>query len=301
MAHSAIVGSILGTAVGDAIGLPYEGMSKRRAFRLFGEPSRHRFFFGGGMVSDDTEHTCIVAQALIASGADPQKFAGQLGWRLRWWLLGMPAGIGKATLKATLKLWCGCSPQRSGVFSAGNGPAMRSAVLGAAIDDHGLLRSLVNVSTRVTHTDPKAEYGAWAVALAGRLARGHGRVEGSFYLAELLGSLPTGPASEFLKLVERAVNSVAADESTASFAESQGLAKGVSGYVYHTVPVAIHAWLRNQHDFQSRRHGSDSDAVATPIPRGPLWAASSVPPWARTVFRKRGSKGYTSGRGQSLG
>ena len=57
MTPSPIVGSILGTAVGDAIGLPYEGMSKRRGVRLLGEPTRHRFFFGRGMVSDDTEHT----------------------------------------------------------------------------------------------------------------------------------------------------------------------------------------------------------------------------------------------------
>lgn len=38
MAKSALIGSILGTAVGDAIGLPYEGLSRRRATRLLGRP-----------------------------------------------------------------------------------------------------------------------------------------------------------------------------------------------------------------------------------------------------------------------
>jgi ADP-ribosyl-[dinitrogen reductase] hydrolase len=112
MPQSAIVGSILGTAVGDAIGLPYEGMSKRRGLRMLGEPIKHRFFFGHGMGSDDTEHTCIVAQALIASGGNLDKFARQLAWRFRWWLLRVPAGIGQATLKATLKLWCGFPPAK---------------------------------------------------------------------------------------------------------------------------------------------------------------------------------------------
>src|SRR4029077_13818183 len=68
----AIVGSILGTAVGDAIGLPYEGLSPRRARRAFGPPDRHRFLLGRGMVSDDTEHTCMVAQALMSSRNDAE-------------------------------------------------------------------------------------------------------------------------------------------------------------------------------------------------------------------------------------
>jgi ADP-ribosyl-[dinitrogen reductase] hydrolase len=46
-----------------------------------------------------------------------------------------------------------------------------------------------------------------------------------------------------------------------------GLAKGVSGYVYHTVPVAIHAWLSNQKDFskaitQIIECGGDADSTA---------------------------------------
>ncbi|HIF05444.1 MAG TPA: ADP-ribosylglycohydrolase family protein [Gemmatimonadetes bacterium] len=65
---------MLGTAVGDSIGLPYEGLSRGRAEKLLGPPDRHRFFFGRGMVSDDTEHTCMVAQSLIRSGAY------RLGW-----------------------------------------------------------------------------------------------------------------------------------------------------------------------------------------------------------------------------
>ena len=92
MAEAQIVGSILGTAIGDSVGLPYEGLSRRRAGRLLGPPDRHRFFFGRGMVSDDTEHTCMVAQSLIASGGDPDVFGRQLAWGFRLWVLGLPAG-----------------------------------------------------------------------------------------------------------------------------------------------------------------------------------------------------------------
>jgi ADP-ribosylglycohydrolase len=67
MKANAVVGCILGTAVGDALGLPCEGLHPRRAARMLKDPARNHFLLGKGMVSDDTEHTCMVAQALIAS------------------------------------------------------------------------------------------------------------------------------------------------------------------------------------------------------------------------------------------
>ena len=66
----AILGCLIGTAVGDAPGLPYEGISPRRAFKMLGPPTRFRFLFGRGMVSDDTEHTVLVAESLIESGGE---------------------------------------------------------------------------------------------------------------------------------------------------------------------------------------------------------------------------------------
>ena len=265
--QSAIEGALLGTAVGDAIGLPYEGLSRRRAKRLLGSPDRHRFLFGRGMVSDDTEHSCMVIQALISSGDDEEAFARHLASRLRLWLLGLPTGMGLATLKATLKLCLGIPPRRSGVFSAGNGPAMRSAVLGAAIDDMALLRRFVRASTRLTHTDPKAEYGALAVAVAANMSS-HGRLaDGARYVSQLQELLANDDADELLGLLCQAVSSVASQQLTEDLADSLGLAKGVSGYVYHTVPVAIHACLRNPGDLCNAvmdviRCGGDADTTA---------------------------------------
>ena len=185
MAQNHVVGSLLGTAVGDAMGLPYEGLSRRRAAKLLGLPDRHRLLLGRGMISDDTEHACMVAQAMIASGGDPVTFQRKLAWRLQFWLLGLPAGIGFATLRSILRLWIGIAPKRSGVFSAGNGPAMRAPLLGAVIDDPGRLQEFVQASSRITHTDPKAEFGAYAVALAAQMARQNKIVSGETFLNRL--------------------------------------------------------------------------------------------------------------------
>ena len=265
MAEVHVLGSILGTAIGDSIGLPYEGLSRRRAERLLGPADRHRFFFGRGMVSDDTEHTCMVAQSLIGSAGDPDAFARQLAWGFRLWVLALPAGIGFATLRSILKLWLGVGPEKSGVHSAGNGPAMRAAIIGAAVDDSDKLTRLVRSSTRITHTDPRAESGALAVALAAQMARQSEVVPGAALL-DRFRTHTDGGDGELAGLTEAAVRAASEGRNTADFAASLGLAKGVSGFVCHTVPVALHAWLTNQRDFRSAvraviQCGGDADST----------------------------------------
>ncbi len=266
MNEESIKGCILGTAVGDALGLPYEGLAPQRAKRLLGPVDRYRFIFGYGMVSDDTEHTCMVAQSLIDGNGDVERFARSFAWRLRFWLPGLPAGVGFATLRAVCKLWLGFNHGNSGVFSAGNGPAMRAAVFGAAFDDNATIKSYVTAATLITHTDPKALYGALAVALAARMARQHQRVEPGAYLTELK-ILLEGKGEELVALVESSAASVARGETTRQFAAAMGLERGVSGYVFHTVPVVIHAWLRHQREFRNAlvemiECGGDADTTA---------------------------------------
>jgi len=58
-----------------------------------------------------------------------------------------------------------------------------------------------------------------------------------------------------------------AGESTATFAESLGCRDGVSGYIYRTVPVALHAWLSHPRDVRAAvgavvRCGGDTDTTA---------------------------------------
>ena len=78
MKEKALIGCLLGTAVGDSLGLPYEGISPRRASRLFPDIGRHHLLFEKGMVSDDTEHACLVAQSLVRSKGELEEFERQL-------------------------------------------------------------------------------------------------------------------------------------------------------------------------------------------------------------------------------
>jgi len=259
--------------VGDALGLPCEGLSRQRQARLFPALTGHALLpFGKGMCSDDTEHTCMLAQSLIetahhrASDEFGRRLASNFAWRLRFWLLGLPAGIGLATLRAILKLWIGFPARWSGVYSAGNAPAMRITLIGVCYgEDAELLRSLVRALTRVTHTDRKAEYGALAIALAGHFAATRtGPVAPDEYLDRL--SELCGGEAEFMTLMRSVAASVNRGESAESFAASIGCGAGVTGYVYHTVPAALHVWLRRSDDYREAlietvRLGGDTDTV----------------------------------------
>lgn len=119
MAAQAIAASLYWTALGDALGLPYEGLNPTRAQKLLGPPTRYRLLAGKGMVSDDTEHALLTAEAVARTGGNPAAFERELAGLLRGWFFSLPAGIGWATLRAGAKLALGvpvgrCLRSRSG-------------------------------------------------------------------------------------------------------------------------------------------------------------------------------------------
>jgi ADP-ribosyl-[dinitrogen reductase] hydrolase len=265
---SKVAGLLLGTAVGDAVGLPREGLSPLRAMRLFGgAPLTQRLFFGRGMGSDDTEHTCLVAQSLLAAPEDERAFSRELAWRLRWWLAGVPAGVGWATLRSIVRLWVGYSHARSGVYSAGNGPAMRSALIGACFLSHDdRLDAYVRAATIVTHSDPRALDGALAVALAGQYAVQHSVA--ALDPLEVISRIEKRMlGSDFRDRLTCVASHLARKSSSEEVVNELGLQRGVSGYVLDTVPVALFCWLRWPGDFrmaleQAILLGGDTDTVA---------------------------------------
>jgi len=263
-----MIGCLLGTAIGDALGLPYEGMTGSRGGRMFPDRDLFHFLHGYGMVSDDTEHACFTAQAIIGAKGDPKEFERRLAWSLRWWFLGLPAGIGLATLRSILRLWVGISPARAGVFSAGNGPAMRSPLLGVAYgDDPSKLKDFVLRSTRVTHSDPKAYHGALGAAVAAHVSSQGAIVKPGEFLQTLCRHLDEQDSKEFIALIDKACASAERNEPVASFASNIGSRNGISGYMYHTMPCVIQVWLRYQKDFEGGikeiiAAGGDADTTA---------------------------------------
>ena len=148
-------GVLLGTAVGDALGLPLEGLSARTIARRFAPVARYRLWGRTGFVSDDTEQSALVAQALAMHPDDVGLAVARFRRSLLGWFFRLPFGIGLATLRSCVRIALGLS--RSGVNSAGNGAAMRAAVVGVAFaDDRHLRWTFSDALARVTHLDARA-------------------------------------------------------------------------------------------------------------------------------------------------
>lgn len=150
---------------------------------------------------------------------------------------------------------------------------MRSAILGVMYgSDIGRLKEFVRRSTIITHTDPKAFIGAFAVALAAHLSATGAAVDGTSYLDVLYATLGEpgdkspvlkkkdaeaplllASVSEFLALMRQVAESVSKNEPTADFYQhlAPNAKRGISGYIYHAVPAVIHAWLRHPDDFKA--------------------------------------------------
>ncbi|HEY1048569.1 MAG TPA: ADP-ribosylglycohydrolase family protein [Prosthecobacter sp.] len=260
--HHALLGCLLGTALGDALGLPAERLSRTRvaAMRM---GTDHRFVLGRGMFSDDTEHTLMLAAALIKHGEDAAALQRSFAWKLRWWLLALPAGVGLSTAKSILRLWMGFPVATAGVQSAGNGAAMRSAIVGVVFcDDAARRHEFALAACRVTHRGPRAEESALLVAEAAALAVRRTPAR------QILATLEPLIQSKEMRIRFGALKaSLGQGVSVACYAERIGCGHGVSGFAPNSVAVALYAWLRHRGDFaQAIREviacGGDTDTVA---------------------------------------
>lgn len=260
--HQAILGSLLGTAVGDALGLPAEGIPRRRIAAMWRD-TRHRFILRRGMFSDDTEHTLMLAAALLEHGNDITAFQRAFAWKLRWWLLALPAGVGLGTARSIMRLWMGFPVTRAGVKSAGNGAAMRSAIIGVMFRDNAQTRrEFALAACRVTHIDPRAEESALLVAEAASLAALQVPTD------RVLATLEDIVASSEMKSHFAALIPALSDgKSVEDYAAQIRCGRGVSGFAPDTVAVALFAWLRHRGKMDKAIEeviacGGDTDTVA---------------------------------------
>ena len=254
-----LTGVLLGTALGDALGLPAEGMSAQAVVRRFGRLDRFRLLGKTGNVSDDTEQAALVAQSLARYPDDCAGFIRAFRRSLLCWFCRLPWGIGLATLRSCLRIAARISP--SGVMSAGNGAAMRTAVIGVYFHDRPEERRLFGRHlAEVTHLDPRA-------------------VDGALYVAELAAVAVTeGARVSFEDIQQQARCVVKNPELGQAIDVARELALtgagtdeavricGNSGFVVHTVPFATFCFLRYGHDVmlcltEAVSVGGDADSV----------------------------------------
>jgi len=232
-----IAGTLLGTALGDALGLAAEGMSARAIARRFGRVERFHLLGRTGFVSDDTEQSALVAQSLVRHPDDVEGCVRAFRRALLGWFCRLPWGVGLATLRACVRIGLGF--RQSGVMSAGNGAAMRAAVVGAFFDDRPDRREAFGRAlAEVTHRDPRAIAGALYVAdLAAACVRSPSGTPPEVCQEEARRAVTD---ADLAAALDRARDAALRGVSVAEAAETCG----TSGFVIHTVPFATFLFLR---------------------------------------------------------
>jgi ADP-ribosyl-[dinitrogen reductase] hydrolase len=219
-----VVGTILGGAIGDGWGGPFEG----------GLPGGPVDAPDELVVSDDTQLTIATCEAVIECGrVDPERIAASF---VAWFRAGRLRGLGASTTKALRDLDLGSHWALSGAKgerAAGNGAAMRVAPLAFVIDpaDDGQRRTLRDVC-RITHHHDEAYVGALAVTFAIRFASAPGYVFSNL-LVDVAGLLPDSQVRDRIARFA----TFAGDVSPRRVADSWGN----SGFVADSVPLAMFA------------------------------------------------------------
>ncbi|MBO9428797.1 ADP-ribosylglycohydrolase family protein [Sulfitobacter sp. R18_1] len=265
---------LLATALGDSLGLPFENLSRSHVNRIFQKTAIKQIMLPSGeaLLSDGTEHALLTARSLGEANDDPKQFERILGRQLKRWFMACPPGIGGATLRSCFKMACGVAPSSSGVKSAGNGPLMRVPVIAVKYREHPKkMREFIGVSTKITHTDPRA------VVMA-------------LFLADLIVQACDGPLlwTQVKSTLDRALNDFACPQNHVAEMQSMmnaidqhdpntadpedamksiGCRKGVSGYILHSAFAAAWFAVRANGDVReairlSIEAGGDTDSVA---------------------------------------
>jgi ADP-ribosylglycohydrolase len=225
-----ILGCIVGGAIGDALGAPFEGQPGASPAKVWGDTP--------GRLTDDTQLTLATCEAIASAGrADPTVIADTF---LSWFRARRFTGLGASTLKALRDLEVGAHwalAGRRGERAAGNGAAMRAAPLAFCTDpqtEQG--RRLIRDVCRITHHNDEAYVGALAVVLAIRAMCPGSREGTSSLLADIAAKLPDTSVRERIVTYAQVSPSVPLAELATQH--------GASGYVAESVPFALFAAQR---------------------------------------------------------
>lgn len=212
-----IKGIIYGQAIGDALGLATEFLTKKEAVNYYGvngpeEYSQiindfHRSRWAKGDWTDDTDQLLLILQMIVERNGTVDKGAfakKMISWRHNGFIeLGDQGGMGIGmTVSQTLshhnfltgpheaarEVW-----ERSGRYLAANGAIMRTAILGT-LEFNKIDRVVANTREvcHVTHADPRCLASCIAVTTAIALM--------------LQGTYDPHKKNELEKLVEEAIN-----------------------------------------------------------------------------------------------
>lgn len=304
MNESRFVGSIVGLAVGDALGYPAEFRSRAQILREIGPEGITDFlplqdtrftrpiFLGPanppGTFTDDTQMSIAVAEALLESGRTTLDGLMQsMGARFVEWSTSATnnRAPGTTCMMGCENLARGVPWRDAGVAnSKGCGSAMRVAAIGLYYEDLDQVADVARASSLLTHGHPVAVEAAAAGALMVALALRD--FEPSAMLDEIRRRCGSA-APEFRQLLDRLPQLV-------TLPPHQALAKDGIGEAWvadEAVVSALYCYWRHPDSFSQAvltavNTDGDSDSIATITGSilGARWGVDAIPvEWRQCV------------------
>jgi len=277
-------GTLLGVAIGDSLGRPFEGLLRERIYSQFDNFKefimRKRRVFK--TYTDDTQLTLHTAKALIqGSGFNENNFIREYVK----WLDDPPIGPGFGCISSIQKLKYGIPWQKAASNSGGNGTAMRVSPIGLFYCKD--IKNLTNAALKssiITHSHPAASAGAIVIAraIAFLIDKSIGT---SFsiedFFATIISSISNSQENiweEFIEILKRVKDNLNISIKAGLIKFSQVGVKSpffiedylgkafVHPYTLSTVACAIFVFLKNLNSFedciiQLATAGGDSDTV----------------------------------------
>ncbi len=283
--ESAAIGSIVGLAVGDALGYPHEFRSVAQVRRELGPEGITGFIrckderftrpiiigrdHPAGTFTDDTQMTIAVAEGLIAKGrASRDLLMGELGRRFVEWYFGPEnnRAPGEATGVGCTNLRDGAPWRTAGKEgSKGCGANMRVAPIGLYFDDLDLLADIARDQALLTHRHAAAAAGSAAAALLVALARRGASPKAAH--AEVAKRC-AGKSPDFDAVFSRLPSAVSREPGEVLVAlDASPHALGEGWIAEEAVACALYCWWRHPRDFracvlEAANTDGDSDSIA---------------------------------------
>ncbi len=273
------IGTLIGCAVGDALGAPFEGKTREAIALIDGLTDAFRPYrsYSAGQYTDDTQQTIAIAKSIIAVGqVDGAAIASEF---VQLWESGEIVGAGPVAKRAVERLMAGVPWMEAALPEdlAYNGTAMRVSPIGLwNYDRSNCIAPDARISSIVTHRHPAAIAGAIAIATAVAYAINHTEIQAADFLNTVSESI-IGEDTKFAGQIQRiegwlGLEETVALEQIASVSENRIFALqrdgfGISVFVVPTVLMSLYAFLKSPQDYiatveRAIRAGGDVDSTA---------------------------------------
>ncbi len=271
-------GALIGAAVGDALGMPIEGLPIKEIRNRYGIVSN---FLDGrlpkGSFTDDTEMMIAVAEALLEEGTNINHIARKLAEKHSF-----ERGYGPGTLYILRQIlrgknWREISPKLFGSGSYGNGCIVRSTPLVLLLHKHrDTLRKYVHELCMITHAH---KYALEAVEIfTNILLLAIDNCKDTNRYTDV--AVKTCRSDIFLEKIKILKEILGRDLSEEEIVKRLGN----SVEVFNTIPIALYAFLKNISSFKDSviyavNLGGDADSIAAIVGAwsGALHGSAKIP------------------------